>query len=43
MKVAIDKTCLKYLDKVKGNELRYILDNEPLEDLLKLNMQCVHK
>lgn len=43
MQVAIDKTCLKYLDKVKGNELVYIFDNEPLEELLKLNMHCVHK
>lgn len=42
MKVAIDKTCLKYFDKVKGNELIYIFDNEPLEELLKLNMHCVH-
>ena len=30
MKVAIDKTCLKNLDKVKGNELIYIYDDEPL-------------
>ena len=43
MQVAIDKTCLKYLDKVKGNELIYIFDNEPLEELIKLNMHCVHK
>ena len=43
MQVAIDKTCLKYLDKVKGNELIYIYDDEPLEELLKLNMHCVHK
>lgn len=43
MQVAIDKTCLKYLDKVKGNELVYIFDNEPLEELLKLNMHYVHK
>ena len=43
MQVAIDKTCLKNLDKVKGNELIYIFDNEPLEELLKLNMHCVHK
>lgn len=42
MQVVIDKTCLKYLDKVKGNELIYIFDNEPLEELLKLNMHCVH-
>lgn len=43
MQVAIDKTCLKYLDKVKSNELIYIFDDEPLEELLKLNMHCVHK
>lgn len=43
MQVAIDKNCLKYLDKVKGNELIYIFDYEPLEELLKLNMHCVHK
>lgn len=43
MQVAIDKTCLKYLDKVKGNEIIYIFDDEPLEELLKLNMHCVHK
>jgi glycosyltransferase involved in cell wall biosynthesis len=43
MQVAIDKTCLEYLDKVKGNELIYIFDDEPLEELLKLNMHCVHK
>ena len=43
MQVAIDKTCLKNLDKVKGNELIYIFDDEPLEELLKLNMHCVHK
>ena len=43
MQVAIDKTCLKYLDKVKGNELIYIYDDEPLEELLKLNMHCFHK
>ena len=43
MQVAIDKTCLKYLDKVKGNELIYIFDDESLEELLKINMHCVHK
>ena len=43
MQVAIDKTCLKYLDKVKGNELIYIFDDDPLEELLKLNLHCVHK
>lgn len=37
MEVAIDKTCLKYLDKVKGNELIYIFDDEPLLERRKLN------
>lgn len=43
MKIAIDKTCLKYLDKLKEHELIYIFDDEPLEELLKLNMHCIHK
>ena len=43
MQIPIDKNCLKYLDKVKGNELIYINDDEPLEKLLKLNMHNVHK
>ena len=43
MQVAIDKNCLKYLNTVKGNELIYIFDDEPLEELLKLNMHCLNK
>lgn len=43
MKIAIDKTCLKYLDKLKGHELIYIFYDEPLDELLKLNMHCIHK
>lgn len=44
MQVAIDKTCLKELDKLKKYDLIYIFDDdERLEDLLKLNLYCVHK
>lgn len=44
MQVAIDKTCLKDLDKVKKYDLIYVFDDdEKLEDLLKLNLHCVHK
>lgn len=44
MQVAIDKTCLKDLDKIKKHDLIYIFDdNEKLEDLLKLNLHCIHK
>nr|DAH71985.1 MAG TPA: hypothetical protein [Caudoviricetes sp.] len=44
MQVAIDKTCLKDLDKIKKYDLIYVFDDdEKLEDLLKLNLHCVHK
>lgn len=41
MKVAIDK---ESIGKIKdGHEYIYIFDKEPLEELLKLNIKCVHK
>ena len=44
MQIAIDKTCIKDLNKIKKHELIYIFDdNEKLEDLLKLNLHCIHK
>lgn len=44
MQVAIDKTCLKDLDKIKKYDLIYVFDDdEKLEDLLKLNLHCIHK
>lgn len=44
MQIAIDKTCLSELDKIKNYDLIYIFDDdEKLEDLLKLNLHCIHK
>lgn len=44
MQVAIDKTCLKYLDKIKKYDLIYVFDDdEKLEDLIKLNLYCIYK
>lgn len=44
MQIAIDKTCIKDLNKIKKHDLIYIFDdNEKLEDLLKLNLHCIHK
>ena len=40
MKIAVDK---KSLNAVKpNNEYVYLFDNEPLKDLLKLNMHCIN-
>lgn len=40
MKIAIDKTSL---NAVKAdNEYIYLFDNEPLQELLKTNLHCVH-
>lgn len=44
MQVAIDKSCLSEIDKLKKHELVYIFDdNESLDELLKLKLHCVHK
>ena len=44
MQVAIDKTCLKDLDKIKKYDLIYVFDDdEKLEDLIKLNLYCIYK
>jgi len=39
MKVAIDKKSLSVVDN--KNEYIYLFDNEPLEELLKLNLHCI--
>ena len=44
MQVAIDKGCIKYLDKLRKYDLVYIFnEKEKLEDLLKLNLHCVRE
>lgn len=42
MQIAIDNTCLQNIDKIKKYDLLYVFDNEPLEDLLKLKLHCIH-
>ena len=41
MKIAINN--LKNIDKLKGNEIIYVFDKEPLEELIKTNLHCIHK
>lgn len=41
MKIGINN--LEYLPKLKGKEIVYIFDKEPLEELLKINLHCIHK
>ena len=40
MRIAIDKNSLSAIEQ--KNEYIYLYDNEPLEELLKLNLHCVH-
>lgn len=40
MKIAIDKSTLSAVKD--NNEYIYIFDKEPLEELLKLNLHCIH-
>ena len=41
MKVAINDT--NNIDKLKDNEIIYVFDNEPLKDLIKVNLHCINK
>lgn len=43
MKVAIDKNCINQIKDFSEFEFIYVFDNEPLEDLLKLNLHCMNK
>ena len=43
MKIAIDKDNIKEIKDFSKNEYVYVFDDEPLEELLKLNMQCINK
>ena len=42
MKIAIDKDTYGKIKTNKKNEYVYLFDDERLEDLLKLNMHCLH-
>ena len=41
MKIAINN--LDNLNKLKGNEIIYIFDKEPLEELIKTGLHCIRK
>ena len=41
MKVAIDD--IKYADKFKNFDVIYVYENKNLDDLIKLNIHCIHK
>lgn len=41
MKIAIDKKSINVVKK-DGNEYIYLFDNEPLANLLNLNLHCIH-
>lgn len=43
MKVAIDKNCIQYIKDFTEFEYIYIFDNEPIDELIKLNLHCMHK
>lgn len=42
MKIAIDKNTYGKIKIKKSNDYVYLFDDEKLEDLLKLNMHCLH-
>ena len=43
MKVAIDKSCLKYIKNFKEYDYIYVFDDEPLQELLNLRLHCVNQ
>lgn len=43
MKVAIDRTLIKKIDELPEYDYIYIFDDEPLDELIKLGIHCMHK
>ena len=43
MKVAIDKNCINKIKNLNKHEYIYIFNDESLDDLVKLNLHCIHK
>lgn len=43
MKVAVDKTSIKYIKDLTKYEYIYVFDNEPVDDLINTNMHCINK
>lgn len=42
MKIAIDKDSIKEIKDLSKDKYIYVFDDEPLEELIKLNIQCIH-
>lgn len=43
MRVAIDKKVIKEITDLKEFEFVYIFEDEPIEELLKLKINCINK
>lgn len=43
MRVAIDKNVIKEIKKIDEFDFIYLFEDEPLEELLNLNIHCIHK
>lgn len=43
MKIAIDKYSIDKIKDFKDKECIYVFGDEPLDELLKLNLHCVHR
>ena len=43
MKVAIDKNCINKIKDFDEFDYIYIFEDETIEDLLKINLHCIHK
>lgn len=43
MKVAIDKKCISKIKDFTEFDYIYVFEDEPLNELLKTNLHCIHK
>ena len=43
MKVAIDKNCIELIKDFNKYDYIYVFDKEPIEDLITMNVHCIHK
>lgn len=43
MRVAIDKKCISKIKDFTGFDYIYVFEDEPLNELLKTKLHCIHK
>lgn len=43
MQIAIDKETIKQVKDFSKNKYIYVFDDEPLDELIKLKLNCIHK